>query len=169
MVKTAKRTAPNLWDKVKAEVTKGDKGGKPGQWSARKAQMSTQEYKKEGGSYEGAKTDDNHLTQWTKEEWGTKSGAKSGESGERYLPKKTRKHLSDTDYERTTAKKRSDTAKGKQFSAQPKDVAIKTAKDRTPGYSTTRTELLEEAATKGIVGRSKMKKAELEKALHAHG
>ena len=166
MVKTAKRTAPNLWDKVKAEVTKGDKGGKPGQWSARKAQMSTQEYKKEGGSYEGTKTDDNHLTQWTKEEWGTKSGAKSGE---RYLPKKTRKHLSDKDYERTTAKKRSDTAKGKQFSAQPKDVAIKTAKDRTPGYSTTRTELLEEAARKGIVGRSKMKKAELEKALHAHG
>ena len=169
MATTAEKTNPKLWDKVKTEVTKSDKGGKPGQWSARKAQMSTQEYKKEGGSYEGPKTDDNHLTQWIKEEWGTKSGAESGESGERYLPKKARKHLSDAEYERTTAKKRSDTAEGKQFSAQPKDVAVKTAQDRTTGHSTTRTELLKDAASKNIAGRSKMKKAELEKALHAHG
>jgi hypothetical protein len=36
----AKRTDPDLWDKVKAEVTAGDKGGDPGEWSARKAQMA---------------------------------------------------------------------------------------------------------------------------------
>ncbi len=52
------------------------------QWSARKAQMASSEYKKEGGGYEGKKSDDNHLKQWTEEEWGTKSGKESGKTGE---------------------------------------------------------------------------------------
>lgn len=52
---TAKKTDPKLWEKVKTQVTKSDKGGKPGQWSARKAQMATAEYKKEGGGYAGKK------------------------------------------------------------------------------------------------------------------
>ena len=169
MAGTAEKTDPKLWDKVKTAVTKGDKGGKPGQWSARKAQMATQEYKKEGGDYKGAKAGDNHLTQWTNEEWGTKSGAESGKTGERYLPKKVREHLSDADYKRTTAKKRADTAKGKQFSSQPKDVATKTAKDRGTGHAVTRADLLKQAAHKGVAGRSKMKKADLQRALQAHG
>ncbi len=112
MAESAKKTDPKLWDKVKKEVTKSSKGGKPGQWSARKAQMATSEYKKEGGGYEGKKSDDNHLKQWTEEEWGTKSGKESGKTGERYLPKKAREKLSDSEYKRSTAKKRSDTAKG---------------------------------------------------------
>jgi hypothetical protein len=169
MAKTADKTDPKLWDKVKANVTEGDKGGQPGQWSARKAQMATQEYKKAGGGYEGAKPADNHLAQWTEEEWGTKSGAESGKTGERYLPKQAREHLSDAEYKRTTAKKQADTAKGKQFSAQPKDVAAKTAEDRKTGHGLTRADLLKQAADKGIAGRSKMNKAELEKAVHAHG
>ena len=78
---TAKKTDPKLWDKVKTQVTKSNKGGKPGQWSARKAQMATAEYKKEGGGYAGKKADDNHLKQWTDEEWGTKSGKASGKTG----------------------------------------------------------------------------------------
>jgi hypothetical protein len=36
-----------LFEKIKA----GDKGGKPGQWSARKAQMLAQKYKAKGGGY----------------------------------------------------------------------------------------------------------------------
>ena len=75
MAGTAKKTDPKLWDEVKTEVTEGDKGGKPGQWSARKAQLATSEYKSKGGNYEGPKTEDNHLRQWTEEEWGTKSDA----------------------------------------------------------------------------------------------
>ena len=169
MAKTAEKTDPKLWNDVKTDVTEDDKGGRPGQWSARKAQLATQEYKKAGGGYKGAKSSENHLTQWTKEEWGTKSGAESGKTGERYLPKQAREHLSDDEYQRTTAKKRADTGKGKQFSAQPKDVARKTAKDRGTGRASTRAELLKQAARKGIAGRSKMKKAELEKALQAHG
>jgi hypothetical protein len=165
MTETAEKTDPKLWEKVKTDRTKGDKGGKPGQWSARKAQMATQEYKKEGGGYRGARSSDNHLTQWTEEEWGTKSGAESGKTGERYLPKKARERLSDAEYQRTTAKKRVDTAKGRQFSAQPGDIAAKTAQYHNTGHSSTRAELLKQAARKGIVGRSKMKKTELEKAV----
>ena len=54
MAGTARKTKPELWDKVKTKVTKGEKGGKPGQWSARKAQLATQEYKAAGGGYAGA-------------------------------------------------------------------------------------------------------------------
>jgi len=36
-----------LFEKIKA----GSKGGKAGQWSARKAQMLAQQYKKAGGGY----------------------------------------------------------------------------------------------------------------------
>jgi hypothetical protein len=169
MANIAEKTAPKLWEKVKSDVRKGEKGGKAGQWSARKAQLAVQEYKKEGGGYKGAKTADNHLAQWTEEKWGTKSGAESGKTGERYLPERARKHLSDAEYRRTSAKKRSDTAKGKQFSAQPDDVASKTAHDRETRHDTTRAELMKLAANKKIAGRSRMKKAQLEKAVHDHG
>ena len=37
----------SLFNKIKA----GSKGGKPGQWSARKAQLLASKYKKKGGGY----------------------------------------------------------------------------------------------------------------------
>ena len=37
----------NLFNQIKA----GGKGGKPGQWSARKAQMLAKRYKEKGGGY----------------------------------------------------------------------------------------------------------------------
>ncbi len=172
MAKGAEKTDPKLWEKVKEAVTEGDKGGKPGQWSARKAQMAVSEYKHEGGGYQGEKSSDNHLVQWGREDWGTKSGEESGKTGERYLPKEARDELTDSEYKRTSDKKRADTAKGRQHSAQPKDVAAKTAEHRDAkhgGHASTRAELLKQAASKGIKGRARMKKAELEKALHAHG
>jgi hypothetical protein len=133
MAGTAEKTDPKLWDRVKKEVTDSEKGGRKGQWSARKAQLASAEYKKKGGGYKGAKTADNHLVQWTEEDWGTKSGRASKSTGERYLPRKAREKLSDGEYNRTTAKKRKDTAKGKQFSSQPADVAKKTAGARKTG------------------------------------
>ena len=133
MAGTAEKTDPKLWDRVKKEVTGSEKGGRRGQWSARKAQLATSEYKKKGGGYKGAKKADNHLSQWTEEEWGTKSGRTSRSTGERYLPRKAREKLSDEEYGRTTAKKRKDTAKGEQFSGQPADVAKKTAGARRTG------------------------------------
>ena len=164
MAETAKKTDPELWNEVKHEVTEGDKGGKAGQWSARKAQLATSEYKSKGGGYEGSKTEDNHLAQWTREDWGTKSGKKSNDTGERYLPKSARSSLSDDEYTRTTAKKRADTRKGRQFSAQPEDVARKTAPHRHTG-GTTKAALLDRARERGIAGRSRMSKDQLAQAL----
>ena len=164
MSSTAEKTDPALWEKVKEEITAGDKGGEKGEWSARKAQMAVGEYKKRGGGYRGRKDPHNHLVEWGQEDWGTKSGRKSGETHERYLPKEAREALSADEYKRTTAKKRADTKKGKQFSAQPKDVATKTAPYRSSGNKT-KADLYAEAKKRDIPGRSTMSKAELEKAL----
>ena len=168
MARTAVKSDPKLWEKVKRQVTAGDKGGRKGQWSARKAQLAVQEYKRQGGGYKGGKSKDNALAAWTKEEWGTRSGRKSAETGERYLPEKARKALSDEEYGRTSAKKRTDTRKGKQFSKQPKDVARKTARLRggkSAGSGRSRAELYAEAKRRNLPGRSRLSKAELERAL----
>lgn len=163
MSETAEKTDPALWEKVKKRITAGDKGGEKGEWSARKAQLAVAEYKKAGGGYRGKKDPHNHLAEWTREEWGTRSGKDSGETGERYLPKKAREALTDSEYKRTTAKKRADTRKGRQFSAQPKDVAGKTSAARHG--EPTKADLLAEARKQDIKGRSTMTKAELQKAL----
>ena len=70
------------------------------------------------------------LKAWTKQKWRTKSGKKSSETGERYLPSAAIKALSSSEYAATTKKKREDTKKGKQHSKQPKKIAKKTAKYR---------------------------------------
>lgn len=66
------------------------------------------------------------LKDWGKQDWRTKSGKKSSETGERYLPAAAIKSLSAKEYAATTAAKRKGTAAGKQFVAQPKKVAAKT-------------------------------------------
>ena len=66
------------------------------------------------------------LKNWTKQKWRTKSGKHSAKTGERYLPEKDFKSISNNDYAATTKKKRADTKKGKQHSAQPKKIAKKT-------------------------------------------
>ena len=167
----AEKADPKLWDKVKAEITGSDKGGEPGQWSARKAQLAVAEYKKAGGGYKGEKSDDNSLHQWTEEDWGTKSGKASGKTGERYLPKKARESLTDTEYAASTAKKRADTRKGKQFSKQPKAAAEKAAAARKTGKggeaTTTKAELMRKARAQNVPGRSRMSKAQLAHAVQA--
>jgi hypothetical protein len=123
------------WKRIVAAVKAGSKGGKPGQWSARKAQLATQRYKKSGGSYSGPKTKaQKSLSKWTNEKWGTKSGKNSTQgkkaTGERYLPKKARESLTKKEYAATSAKKRKDTKAGKQVSKQPKKIAKKTSRYR---------------------------------------
>jgi len=71
------------------------------------------------------------LDRWARQKWRTKSGKPSTQgskaTGERYLPEKAIKAMSNSQYAASTAKKRKDTAAGKQFSKQPKSAA-KTAK-----------------------------------------
>ena len=75
------------------------------------------------------------LKKWTKEKWGTKSGKPSTQgkkaTGERYLPKKAREALSPAEYAATSRAKRKGTKAGKQYVAQPKKIAKKTAKHRS--------------------------------------
>ena len=133
--KTAVKTNPKLWKKIVSQVKKSGKGGKPGQWSARKAQLSVQKYKAKGGGYKGKKSRSNSLVKWTREDWGTKSGRPSIQgpraTGERYLPRKARRSLTKKEYARTTRSKRRSLKKGKQYSKQPRDIARKTRKKRS--------------------------------------
>jgi hypothetical protein len=74
------------------------------------------------------------LKNWTDQKWRTKSGKPSTQgkkaTGERYLPEKAIKALSDKEYAATTRAKRKATKAGKQFAKQPKRIAKKTAKYR---------------------------------------
>ena len=44
-------TKPGLRKRLFQRIKAGGKGGKPGQWSARKAQMLAKQYKAAGGGY----------------------------------------------------------------------------------------------------------------------
>jgi len=44
-------TKPEMRKRQFNRIKAGSKGGKPGQWSARKAQMLAKEYKSKGGGY----------------------------------------------------------------------------------------------------------------------
>ena len=70
------------------------------------------------------------LKSWTEAKWRTKSGKPSSQTGERYLPEAAIKSLSSKEYAATTKAKREGTKAGKQFVAQPKAIAKKTARFR---------------------------------------
>jgi hypothetical protein len=73
------------------------------------------------------------LKAWTAQKWRTKSGKRSSDTGERYLPEAAIKALSPAEYARTTAAKRRGKAQGKQFVQQPKGIAAKTRSYRQKG------------------------------------
>ena len=104
-----KYTRPELREKIKAEIRDGDKGGKPGQWSARKSQLLVHEYEKRGGGYTTEKRDDDqkHLEQWGEEEWTTADGKPADRDGEmhRYLPKEAWDRMSPKERKEADAKK----------------------------------------------------------------
>ena len=82
------------------------------------------------------KSSQRSLKKWTRQKWRTKSGKPSTQgpkaTGERYLPEKAIKSLSDAEYAATSRAKREGTKKGKQFVKQPKKIAEKTARHRRP-------------------------------------
>ncbi len=120
-------TKPQLRERIKSQVMASGKGGKPGQWSARKAQLVAQKYEAAGGGYSGEKSGaQKSLSKWTKEEWTTKSGKPSTQgskaTGERYLPKKAIQSMPSSVYAASTKAKREATKEGKQFSSQPESA-----------------------------------------------
>jgi hypothetical protein len=124
----AKKKNPELWKRIVARVKAGSKGGDPGEWSARKAQLAVNQYKKSGGSYVGPKKETS-LSKWTKQEWTTSDGEPS-KGKKRYLPKKAWDSLTSSEKAATNRAKAEGNKSGKQFVPQPKNIADKTAKHR---------------------------------------
>ena len=122
----SRKSNPKLWQKVKNEVLFSSKGGKNGQWSARKAQIATKIYKERGGSYIGSKEKDNSLQKWTDQDWQYAGEVKKS----RYLPKKAIEALTPQEKGATNLAKRKGTKAGHQHVKQPKRIAKKTAKFR---------------------------------------
>ena len=132
-------TDPAMRERLKRKIMAGDRGGRPGQWSARKAQLLAAEYEKAGGGYTGGRSKaQRSLSKWTKQDWRTKSGKPSLETGERYLPAAAISALSSAEYAASTRAKRKATG---QFSRQPKRIAMKTKEFRNPMTSTVRKKL----------------------------
>ncbi len=115
-------TDPDLRERLKEKIKAGDKGGKAGQWSARKAQLLAQEYEKAGGGYKKAAKKgaaQKSLSKWTKEEWQTSDNKPAKRAGgtTRYLPKKAWDKLSASEKKATNKQKQTGSKKGTQFVA----------------------------------------------------
>ena len=125
-------TKPELRDKIKADITAGDKGGSAGQWSARKAQMVTHEYERQGGGYKQPRTGEQQsLKQWGEEKWTTLDGRPAKRPGgtTRYLPAEAWGKLSDKEKAATNRKKQKGSAEGKhsicsRIVARPSDCIV---------------------------------------------
>jgi hypothetical protein len=115
---SANYAKPELREKIKTKVIAGNKGGRPGQWSARKAQLVTNEYKSEGGGFKQPRNAaQESLKKWGDEKWHTSDGKKEtrSKSTHRYLPEKAWKELSPSERKATDRKKVLASRRGKQF------------------------------------------------------
>lgn len=169
-----KYTKPELRRQIKDELMQSDKGGKPGQWSARKSQLLVQEYEKQGGGYKQDKKDKvaKSLEEWGEQDWQTQSGdTKAREDGKtkRYLPKKVWERLSDAEKEEVEQMKQQASGEGEQYVEWT--PAVKRAMEEA-GYTSeessakqTKQELYQQAQELDIDGRSKMNKDELKEAV----
>ena len=114
-----KYTKPALRERLKKSIQDSSKGGAPGQWSARKAQLLASEYKKKGGGFKGGpKGSQKSLKKWTDEKWQTAEGsakARSKGGTKRYLPKKAWDELPEGEKKRTNQVKKRASKSGKQF------------------------------------------------------
>ncbi|MDF2578346.1 MAG: hypothetical protein K0S74_1830 [Chlamydiales bacterium] len=120
-------THPQLREKLKEEIKQGDKGGRPGQWSARKSQLLVREYEKQGGGYKhsGERTAaQKSLKQWSEEDWQTadQTVAIKDDKTVRYLPREVWEQLSEKEKELTNQLKVSGSRKGAQHIDNPAKV-----------------------------------------------
>lgn len=160
-------TKPELRERLKERIKASGKGGREGQWSARKSQLLVQEYEKQGGGYKGARSaSQRHLEKWQREEWQTKSGgtrARHGDTTSRYLPRRAWQQLSDREKAATERRKVRASREGRQF--VPNTEAARRAGRSARRDGETKRDLYARAKRLGIRGRSKMSKAELSRAL----
>ena len=168
-----KYTKPDLRRQIKDELMQLDKGGKPGQWSARKSQLLVQEYEKQGGDYKKDDKDDaaKSLEEWGEQDWQTQDGTKARQDNKtkRYLPQAVWSRLSKEEKQEAERIKQQASRQGEQYVEWT--PAIKRAMAEA-GYADntveepTKQELYERAQELDIDGRSQMDKAELHKAIN---
>ena len=164
-----KYTKPDLRREIKEEIKESDKGGSPGQWSARKSQLLVQEYEKQGGGYKKDEKDEaaKSLEEWGEQNWQTAEGkgqARQDGKTKRYLPEEVWKKLTQSEKQEAKRSKEKASKQGEQYVEWT--PAIKRAM-REAGYSVddddepTKQELYEQAQELEISDRSKMSKEEL--------
>ena len=112
-------TWPELREQIKDELMAGDKGGKSGQWSARKSQMLVKEYEAQGGGYRSDEKTESQksLHEWTEEDWQTSDGKvaiRGDDQTERYLPRVAWDKLTEAEKKAANLKKEKGTKKGEQ-------------------------------------------------------
>jgi curved DNA-binding protein CbpA/8-oxo-dGTP pyrophosphatase MutT (NUDIX family)/predicted ABC-type ATPase len=112
-------TKPELRERIKQRIMAGSKGGAPGQWSARKAQMLAQAYKRAGGGYRsgGKSKPQRSISSWTQQRWTTSDGKKArrGSYTRRYLPAAAWGKLTPAQRAATNRKKIQGSRQGEQF------------------------------------------------------
>ncbi|MGF1535826.1 MAG: Rho termination factor N-terminal domain-containing protein [Elainellaceae cyanobacterium] len=173
-----KYTRPDLRRELKEEIKQSDKGGKPGQWSARKSQLLVQKYEEAGGGYKKDEKDEaaRSLEEWTEQNWQTRDGstARQGEMTKRYLPEAVWERLSEDEKKEANATKKDGSEDGEQYVDWTPAIkrAMKEAgyindddSDNSGLAEQTKQELYERAKAEEISGRSKMDKDELINAL----
>ncbi|MGI4835261.1 MAG: hypothetical protein ACRYFK_17540 [Janthinobacterium lividum] len=107
---------PALRERLKNEIRAAAKGGESGTWSARKSQLLTLAYQKQGGGYlqRHPNSKQRDLSEWTKQDWQTSDGkpARRANGTTRYLPKKAWSELSANEKKATNAKKKAGSKAG---------------------------------------------------------
>lgn len=185
MSKTAERTHPELWEQVKAELMASSKGGKAGEWSARKAQLAVQEYKKRGGGWGAASAKSARATASAKpapvatlapvkgaspnpSSPKPSSSKTGGEAGEPRVPNAAHDVGGDDASHKTAASsiRREDASRSRAFGRRPEPIVASPAILREArAAELTKPELMEQARILEIEGRSRMSKDELMKAI----
>jgi len=135
--KAGNYTKPGMRKRIFNRIKAGGKGGNPGQWSARKAQMLAKAYKDAGGGYKqdggyvaqsGMRAPQKSLKNWGDQDWDyiSKGDEKKPKSERgRYLPKSVRASLTPAQKASENRKKRAASRAGRQNAKYSKDVANK--------------------------------------------
>lgn len=124
-IKSLQYTMPEVRERIKNRIMAGDKGGKAGQWSARKAQLLAMEYRKAGGGYRGGlRKTQRSLKKWTREKWTTSDGKPAIRKGgtRRYLPSTAWSRLTPAQRTATNRKKIIGSRQGNQFVANTRSA-----------------------------------------------
>jgi len=166
-----KYTDPELRRQLKEEILESDKGGKSGQWSARKSQLLVKEYEKKGGGYKKSDKDEaaQSLEKWSEQDWQTQDGEdRAREDGvtKRYLPKAVWDKLSEAEKQEAEQIKEKASKEGRQHVEWTPAIEKAMAEVENKSHNEpSKRELYEQAKSLNIKGRSNMTKDELIKAI----